>query len=134
ITQVVEVTQEQFTGYGIVKGGNFIHASEYPFLKDGHLFGKVLKNPVNHELSLEKYAGQTVYSINYDHPVREDTCLVESMEGAAFFYVCLLEGVDFCQIRAISNYTGIHDKKQWKTSEALDNLAKNVHRIIKSIM
>jgi futalosine hydrolase len=46
-------------------------------------------------------------------------CQVESMEGAAFHYVCLQEGVPFGQVRAISNYVTPRDKSQWKMKEAV---------------
>ena len=48
--------------------------------------------------------------------------VVESMEGAALHYVCLMEKVPFLQIRAISNMTGDRDKSRWKLKEALKNL------------
>jgi futalosine hydrolase len=44
---------------------------------------------------------------------------VESMEGAAFHYVCLMKGLPFLQIRGISNLVGVRDKSKWKTKEAL---------------
>jgi futalosine hydrolase len=43
----------------------------------------------------------------------------ESMEGAAFHYVCLLENIPFLQIRAISNTIGERDKAKWNIKEAL---------------
>ena len=36
------------------------------------------------------------------------------MEGAAFFYVCLKEKVNFFQIRAISNFVEKRNKKNWE--------------------
>ncbi|MGQ0738565.1 MAG: futalosine hydrolase [Bacteroidota bacterium] len=50
------------------------------------------------------------------HPV------LESMEGAALHYVCLMERVPFIQIRAISNYIGERNKNKWKLKEAIINL------------
>jgi futalosine hydrolase len=35
------------------------------------------------------------------------------MEGAAFFYVCLMEKVPFIELRAVSNEVGERDKSQW---------------------
>jgi futalosine hydrolase len=43
----------------------------------------------------------------------------ESMEGAAFHYVCLLEEMPFLQIRAISNRIGERDKTKWNIKQAL---------------
>ncbi len=55
---------------------------------------------------------------------------VESMEGAAFHYVCLQEKIPFLQIRAISNYVGERDKSKWKMKEAIENLNSHCKRII----
>jgi futalosine hydrolase len=49
-------------------------------------------------------------------------CEIESMEGAAFHYVCRQEGVPFAQVRAISNYVTPRDKSLWKMKEAIVNL------------
>lgn len=51
-------------------------------------------------------------------------CQVESMEGAAFHYVCLQMGIPFVQVRAISNYVIPRDKSQWQMKEAVINLNK----------
>jgi futalosine hydrolase len=47
---------------------------------------------------------------------------IESMEGAAFFFVCLKEGIPFVQIRAISNYVEPRDKSKWDIPLAIKNL------------
>jgi futalosine hydrolase len=48
--------------------------------------------------------------------------VVESMEGAALHYVCLMEKIPFLQIRSVSNELGERDKTRWKLSEALLHL------------
>ena len=58
------------------------------------------------------------------HPV------VESMEGAAFHYVCLQEKIPFLQIRAVSNYVGERDKKKWNIQLAIANLTDAVFEIL----
>ena len=49
-------------------------------------------------------------------------CDIESMEGAAFHYACLMKKVPFLQVRSISNYVEPRDKSKWKMKEAVDNL------------
>lgn len=44
---------------------------------------------------------------------------IESMEGAAFHYVGLMQHIPFLQVRGISNYVGERDKKNWKIKEAI---------------
>ena len=48
--------------------------------------------------------------------------VVESMEGAAFHYVCLQENIPFLQIRSVSNYIGERDKTKWNIQEAVSSL------------
>ena len=48
---------------------------------------------------------------------------IESMEGAAIYYVCLQEGIPTFEIRAISNKVGVRDKSEWNISLALRNLS-----------
>lgn len=50
------------------------------------------------------------------------TCALESMEGAAFHYVCLRKKIPFLQVRSISNYVEPRDKSKWKMKEAIEKL------------
>lgn len=45
--------------------------------------------------------------------------VVESMEGAAFHYVALMEKIPYIQLRAVSNMVGERDKSKWKMKEAI---------------
>lgn len=47
---------------------------------------------------------------------------LESMEGAAFHYVCLQESITFAQIRSISNYVTVRDKSRWNIPLAVERL------------
>lgn len=47
---------------------------------------------------------------------------IESMEGAAFHYVCLQQKINFLQLRSISNVVGERDKEKWEMKEAINNL------------
>jgi futalosine hydrolase len=47
---------------------------------------------------------------------------IESMEGAAFHFVCLEENIPFLQLRSISNDVGERDKTKWSMQEAIHNL------------
>jgi futalosine hydrolase len=55
---------------------------------------------------------------------------IESMEGAAFHYVCIQEKIPFLQIRSISNFVGERVKTNWKMKEAINSLNENLVRII----
>ena len=58
---------------------------------------------------------------------------IESMEGAALHYTCLSEKIPFLQIRAISNYVGERNKKNWKMKESIVNLNKELAELLKRI-
>lgn len=47
---------------------------------------------------------------------------IESMEGAGFFYTCLLEKVPFLEIRSISNVVEVRDTDRWNIPLAVKNL------------
>jgi len=58
---------------------------------------------------------------------------IESMEGAALHYVCLMEQIPFIQLRAISNRVGIRDKKKWNFKDSITNLNKELMDILSVI-
>jgi futalosine hydrolase len=51
---------------------------------------------------------------------------VETMEGAAFFYVCNKMEVPCLQLRAISNYVEKRNRDAWEIELAITNLAEEV--------
>jgi futalosine hydrolase len=55
---------------------------------------------------------------------------IESMEGAALHYVCLMENIPFLQIRSISNYIGERNKKKWDMMDSIVNLNKALIKTI----
>lgn len=55
---------------------------------------------------------------------------IESMEGAAFLYVCNAFNQSCVQIRSISNYVGHLDKKDWAIDLAVENLNGVIEEIL----
>ena len=55
---------------------------------------------------------------------------VETMEGAAFMYACLIRGTPFAEIRAVSNVVEKRNRGAWKLDEAIGNLNAAALRII----
>jgi len=49
---------------------------------------------------------------------------IESMEGAAFMYACMLEGVKHAQVRAVSNFVERRNRPAWKLDEAIARLGE----------
>ncbi|MCH7534834.1 MAG: hypothetical protein IH948_03665 [Bacteroidetes bacterium] len=57
---------------------------------------------------------------------------VESMEGAAFFIACKNVGIEFAEIRAISNYVEERNTSKWEINKALDSLSTSIEDILKA--
>ena len=58
---------------------------------------------------------------------------VETMEGAAFHYICLQENVPFVQIRTITNIVGVRDKTKWLLNESIENLATALTNFVNNL-
>lgn len=128
---VVEVLNEQFADFGIDDNGvfravfeeKFIERNDFPF-KEG-----MLSNPVRHYFTEHLLVASGV-TINTTSGSKERIKIikekfnpdVESMEGAAVFYVALQQQIPFAEIRSISNKVEPRDKKNWKISLAIENL------------
>jgi len=56
--------------------------------------------------------------------------VVESMEGAAFHYIALIEKIPYMQMRAVSNMVGERDKSKWKMKEAIGVLNEQLIKMV----
>ena len=45
---------------------------------------------------------------------------IETMEGAALHFVCIMNNIRFIQIRGLSNYIGERDKNKWEIKKAMN--------------
>ena len=110
----------------------FIGEDEHPWTQ-----GKLL-NPNKDllcKLEHEKVKAITVNRISTDadfiQQIKEKYCpVVESMEGAAFHYVCLQENIPFLQLRSISNMVGERDKSKWLLKESIEVLNNELIRLL----
>ncbi len=85
--------------------------------------------PIHEKIQLQKVSGLTINIVSGNETTikrRAEAyqCQVESMEGAAFHYVCINEQMPFAQVRSISNYVEPRDKSKWKMKEAIIALNK----------
>ena len=105
--------------------------NQYPFSK-GWL---VNKSEVLKKIKLKKVTGVSTNEITTSKQkvkFYKETFnpVVESMEGAALHYVCLMEKIPFLQIRSISNYIGERNKKNWNMKESIINLNKELTSLL----
>lgn len=128
--EVVVVKNDCFADIGVKEKGNIssifemglADADEFPFsmericstaeLTGYRTIDAITINRISDE---REYINQLISKYNPE---------IESMEGAAFHYVCALEKVPFIQLRSISNYVGERNKANWKMKEAI--LALNI--------
>jgi futalosine hydrolase len=59
--------------------------------------------------------------------------LIESMEGAALHYTCLMEKIPFIQLRSVSNYIAERDKKKWDMKTSIANLNKELINLVEAV-
>jgi futalosine hydrolase len=64
---------------------------------------------------------------------KEFNPVTESMEGAALHYVCLMEKIPFLQIRAVSNYIGERNKKNWNMKDSIIALNTELISLLKKL-
>lgn len=69
-----------------------------------------------------------------DALVREFNPDIESMEGAAAYYVCNKEGIPCVGIRAVSNKVGPRDRASWDLPLAIDRLAYAINECYKNLI
>lgn len=55
---------------------------------------------------------------------------IETMEGAAFFYICARENIPFFALRAISNRVELRNKSNWNITLALERLSEKLKEIL----
>lgn len=131
IGEVVHVDREKFGDFGVENGNNFLFAEEaklidkdeYPF-KNGELHCDYKNSFVE---NIRKVKGFTVNKVHGNAKSIQEVkssypADIESMEGAAFFYVCLNEKTPCMQIRAVSNKVEVRDKAAWDIPLAIRNL------------
>lgn len=137
--EVFTVKEDAFADLGVEEKGNllntfdmgFDHKDIFPYA-NGWL---VNKNILLQQCSLPAVTAVTVNKIT-DNALQNKLvhkkyhAEIESMEGAAFHYVCLQLGVPFIQLRSISNYIGERDKKKWKVKSAILNLNTALQKMI----
>ena len=59
--------------------------------------------------------------------------LIESMEGAALHYTCLMEKISFIQLRSISNYITERDKKKWDMKKSIVRLNDELINLVETL-
>ena len=133
--RLADLGVEEKTGFKSIYDLKLGERDHFPFSNG------LLKNPYARLMEWSGFSfleGITVNEVS-TNPSRIRTlkqnapCFVESMEGAALHYVCLMEKIPFLQIRSVSNVLGERDKARWKIPEALLRLNEALIDFIKKL-
>lgn len=138
---VVNVVQDQFADLGVehknkiytIFEEELMDENEFPFSGGVlHSLGNFEIDEVESLIPVKAITLNTFYSDPKQINILRDkyTPEIESMNGAAFFYVCLSEKVPFLQIRAISHFVEIRRIENWNIPSALNNLTGSLMHIL----
>ena len=141
IGAVVEVYRDRFADLGVENSDEsfsdvfemqLIEADEFPY-KNGWL----VNSKRTYLTSLTQVSAVTVNTVNGSEKsisaiAQKYAPDVESMEGAAFFYACLMSNVPCIQLRGISNKVEPRNKNNWNIEEAIVNVNKATLNFIQS--
>jgi futalosine hydrolase len=132
VGDVVRVHKDRLGDWGAQEQNGFVdvfemgleNADKFPF--DG---GWIYEQPhpampPTHIPSVEAFTVNTVRESGLDLSNHKYSAAVESMEGAAFLFVCRQFNLPCVQFRAVSNTVGVRDKSKWKMKDALQNLSE----------
>lgn len=131
LSEVVLVKMDTFGDIGIEEKGKlysvfetgFIDKNEFPYtngwlVNDNAVFEKI-NLPLVNAITINKIGDNVLQNKMINEKFSAD---VETMEGAAFHYVCLQKKINFLQLRSISNEVGERDKSKWQLKNAIINL------------
>jgi len=140
---VVIVESEVFGNLGVNYLDRFITLFDEGLIdKNKHPFsdGKLICSHINsfNVSELKRVKGLTVDAVsgekNQIERLKKKFCAdIETMEGAAFFYVCSRLNIPFLEFRAISNRIEARDKNKWNIPLAMSNLANEIFGFLKNL-
>jgi futalosine hydrolase len=139
--RVVHVVSDRIGELGAEDGDTFLTVhdlkllgeNEFPFT-GGRLVN--VSPPANAALgALPAVDGITVNTVHGNarsiaEVVRRFTPQVESMEGAAFMYACLIHELAFAQVRAVSNVVETRNRDAWRMADAIRSLTHTSLQIL----
>lgn len=140
--EVVLVEEDLFADLGSESADGFLDLFELGLANKNdfpYVDGRLRHEPGGYSGLFTGYKKQSGITVNSVSGSAERITLMrqkydpdtESMEGAAFFYVCRNERLNFVQLRAVSNYVKPRNRAEWKVEEALGALSSALYNIFK---
>ena len=129
---------ETYSGFQTLFDYKILDADTYPYKKDALIAPSLSAGA---ESVLKEYGCATAVTVQTVSGLPEKKVQlqhdfkpqIESMEGAAFFYVCLLERIPFAELRSVSNEVGERDRGKWNIPLALSSLRDAVRNLMEAI-
>ncbi len=131
------VKTDAFADLGIYENGrfftlfdkNFADPNAIPY-QNGRLensldnaFNISTANAITVNTVTDNFSQTTMFTKKFDPDI-------ESMEGAAFHYVCIQENIPFIQLRSVSNFVGERIKTNWKMKESIQSLNLHLQKVV----
>lgn len=145
IGDVINVTSERLPELGAEANEDFLTLADLGLLKENE-FPYVSLEMVNDSIipgtKLAGLATARGITVNTVHGNEESILKVkelchpdvESMEGAAFFYSCLIHSIPFVQLRAVSNVVERRERAKWNIPLAINNLTRTVYEVLTDVV
>jgi futalosine hydrolase len=134
--RIAELGAEDGDAFLTVNELNLLGENEFPF-KWGQLVNLApYSNPVLNALpavngiSVNKVHGNET---SIAQAVKLFNPHVESMEGAAFAYACLIHELVYAQVRTVSNFVERRNRENWKMAEAIRGLGETSFAMLEQI-
>jgi len=144
VGSVVMPFSDCFADEGIEDGDNFftlheaglLQKDEFPFTNgliiSGNRYCEILKdilNPVN-AITVNTSTGSERTKQRLSGKFNP---AIETMEGAAFFYICAREHIPFVALRSVSNMVEKRARDKWNIPLAIDNMAVTLEAVFKKL-
>lgn len=140
---VVHVISDRLAELGAEDGDSFLTIQQMKLLDDNEFpfqDGRLVNREPARLPGLGSLPAVTGITVNTVHGSERSIARVqerfapdvESMEGAAFMYCCLMQRVPFAQVRAVSNVVERRNRAAWKLDQAITALGTEALRMLES--
>jgi futalosine hydrolase len=134
--RIAELGAEDDEAFLTIQQLNLVGENEFPFT-----CGQLVNPAPPANLTLGTLRVVTAITVNTVHGNQRSIAAVaerfkphvESMEGAAFMYTCMIHDLVFAQVRAVSNVVEKRNRGAWKMAEAISRLGHTALNILEKV-
>jgi 1,4-dihydroxy-6-naphthoate synthase len=132
--EVVQVIEDTFSELGAEDGNNFLSIEKIGLEGKDTFYSNYFNSGIKF-MQVKSITVNTVHGNNnsISNIQKRLNPQLESMEGAAVFFVCEKENIPCIQLRAVSNYVEKRNKSAWNIPLALNNLAEKTTQFLNDL-